>query len=65
MIAFHLPSSQLRHPNLVQLYGVCSKQRPIYIVTEYLRHGSLLHYLRAKERQLIQTPDHLIGKGDC
>ncbi|KAL4631630.1 tyrosine-protein kinase BTK [Arapaima gigas] len=36
----------LQHPNLVQLYGVCTKQRPIYIVTEYLSNGCLLEYLR-------------------
>jgi tyrosine-protein kinase Tec len=36
----------------VQLYGVCSKHRPIYIVTEYMRHGSLLNYLRRHEQTL-------------
>ena len=43
---------KLQHPNLVQLYGVCSKHRPIYIVTEYMRHGSLLNYLRRHEQTL-------------
>ncbi|KAJ2950596.1 hypothetical protein O0L34_g8847 [Tuta absoluta] len=38
--------TKLQHQNLVQLYGVCSKHRPIYIVTEYMRHGSLLKYLQ-------------------
>ncbi|KAG7517791.1 tyrosine-protein kinase BTK [Solea senegalensis] len=37
---------KLRHENLVQLYGVCTEQRPIYIVTEYLSNGCLLSYLR-------------------
>ncbi|XP_006632978.1 tyrosine-protein kinase BTK isoform X2 [Lepisosteus oculatus] len=37
---------KLRHQNLVQLYGVCTKQRPIYIVTEFLANGCLLSYLR-------------------
>uniref|UniRef100_A0A8C6TM03 Tyrosine-protein kinase n=1 Tax=Neogobius melanostomus TaxID=47308 RepID=A0A8C6TM03_9GOBI len=37
---------KLRHENLVQLYGVCTKQRPIYIVTEYLCNGCLLTYLK-------------------
>lgn len=46
---------QLRHQNLVQLYAVCSKQRPIYIVTEYLCHGSLLNYLRDNERTLLNN----------
>lgn len=37
---------KLHHENLVQLYGVCTKQRPIYIVTEFLPNGCLLTYLR-------------------
>lgn len=37
---------KLCHGNLVQLYGVCTKQRPIYIVTEYLANGCLLNYLQ-------------------
>ncbi|GLG99837.1 Serine/threonine-protein kinase GE16371 [Gryllus bimaculatus] len=44
--------TKLQHQNLVQLYGVCSKHRPIYIVTEYMRHGSLLNYLRRHETSL-------------
>lgn len=42
---------KLRHENLVQLYGVCTKQRPIYIVTEYLSNGCLLTYLKEGLRQ--------------
>ncbi|XP_063702861.1 tyrosine-protein kinase Btk isoform X1 [Culicoides brevitarsis] len=45
--------TKLQHSNLVQLYGVCSKHRPIYIVTEYMKHGSLLNYLRRHEQSLI------------
>lgn len=45
--------SKLQHANLVQLYGVCSKHRPIYIVTEYMKHGSLLNHLRRHETSLI------------
>lgn len=35
-----------RHPNLVPLYGVCSQEEPLLIVTEYMCNGSLLDYLR-------------------
>lgn len=42
---------KLRHQNLVQLYGVCTKQRPIYIVTEFLSNGCLLTYLREGLKQ--------------
>ncbi|KAM9835709.1 tyrosine-protein kinase BTK [Syngnathus typhle] len=41
----------LHHENLVQLYGVCTKQSSIYIVTEYLSNGCLLTYLREGLRQ--------------
>ncbi|XP_026468882.1 tyrosine-protein kinase Btk29A-like [Ctenocephalides felis] len=44
--------TKLQHQNLVQLYGVCTKHRPIYIVTEYMRHGSLLNHLRRHELAL-------------
>jgi len=44
--------TKLQHQNLVQLYGVCTKHRPIFIVTEYLKHGSLLSYLRKHETTL-------------
>jgi len=52
--------TKLQHPNLVQLYGVCKRQRPVYIITEYLEYGSLLHYLRAQEKHLSNKPDSLI-----
>ncbi|XP_034453031.1 tyrosine-protein kinase BTK isoform X2 [Hippoglossus hippoglossus] len=42
---------KLHHENLVQLYGVCTKQRPIYIVTEFLSNGCLLSYLREGLKQ--------------
>ncbi|XP_078116383.1 tyrosine-protein kinase BTK [Sander vitreus] len=50
---------KLRHENLVQLYGVCTKQRPIYIVTEFLSNGCLLTYLREGLKQ-HPTTVHLL-----
>lgn len=44
--SFACPNRKLSHPKLVQLYGVCSQQKPIYIVTEFMEHGSLLHFLQ-------------------
>ncbi|XP_068081120.1 tyrosine-protein kinase Src64B [Anabrus simplex] len=37
---------KFRHDRLVALYAVCSKEEPIYIVQEYMCHGSLLEFLR-------------------
>ncbi|XP_028329782.1 tyrosine-protein kinase Tec isoform X2 [Gouania willdenowi] len=36
---------KLSHPKLVQLYGVCSQQRPLYIITEFMERGPLLDFL--------------------
>ncbi|KFQ03829.1 Tyrosine-protein kinase BTK, partial [Leptosomus discolor] len=41
----------LSHEKLVQLYGVCTKQRPIFIITEYMANGCLLNFLREIRRR--------------
>ncbi|KAH8252529.1 hypothetical protein KR032_000385 [Drosophila birchii] len=38
---------KLRHTKLIQLYAVCTVEEPIYIITELMKHGSLLEYLQA------------------
>ncbi|XP_078073195.1 tyrosine-protein kinase Tec-like isoform X2 [Mustelus asterias] len=43
---------KLSHPKLVQLYGVCTQQKPMYIVTEFMELGCLLNYLRQRRGQL-------------
>ena len=40
------------HTNLIQLYAVCAKEEPIYIITEFMKHGSLLEYLREEGKSL-------------
>nr|KAG5705281.1 hypothetical protein BaRGS_010732 [Batillaria attramentaria] len=40
---------KFKHPNLVKLYAVCTKEEPFLIVTEYMCNGSLLDYLRCGE----------------
>jgi tyrosine-protein kinase Tec len=52
--------TKLQHTNLVQLYGVCSKNRPIFIVTEYMRYGSLLNHLRRHEQSLSNNQGLLL-----
>ena len=39
---------KLKHPNLIQLYAVCTIEEPIYIVTELMQNGSLLDYLQSR-----------------
>ncbi|CAF1148453.1 unnamed protein product [Rotaria magnacalcarata] len=36
----------LLHKNTIHLYGVCIKEEPISMATEYMAHGYLLNYLR-------------------
>ena len=43
---------KLRQPKLIQLYAVCTQEEPIYIITELMKHGSLLEYLRGDGRSL-------------
>ncbi|XP_059055404.1 tyrosine-protein kinase Abl [Achroia grisella] len=38
---------EMRHRNLVQLLGVCTREPPFYIITEFMSRGNLLEYLRA------------------
>ncbi|MBN3282058.1 ABL2 kinase, partial [Polyodon spathula] len=46
---------EVKHPNLVQLLGVCTLEPPFYIVTEYMPHGNLLDYLRECNREEVSA----------
>ena len=48
---------KLQHEKLIQLYGVCTVGLPIYIVTELMKHYSLLKYLRNGEGQYLKYPE--------
>lgn len=43
---------KLRHTKLIQLYAVCTVEEPIYIITELMKHGSLLEYLQGKPNEM-------------
>ena len=60
----------LHHPNLLQLYGICSLEEPMYIILELMKHGSLLEYLRSGDGRhltLNQMVDIMaqIAAGEC
>lgn len=38
---------EIKHPRLVQLLGVCTREPPFYIITEFMPFGNLLDYLRS------------------
>ncbi|KAM4712757.1 tyrosine-protein kinase FRK [Anableps anableps] len=50
---------RLRHPKLIQLYAVCTMEEPIYIITELMKHGSLLDYLQKDRGNTLRVPDQI------
>ena len=46
----------LQHEKLIKLYGVCTQGLPIYIVTELMKYGDLLQYLREGKGQYLKIP---------
>ena len=45
---------KLKHKKIIKLYGVCTREEPIYIVTELMKHGILLDYLTKGEGQHLK-----------
>ena len=48
---------KLRHEKLIQLYGVCTQEKPYFIVTELMKNGNLLDYLQRREGQSLKLSD--------
>ncbi|XP_072524379.1 platelet-derived growth factor receptor beta [Salminus brasiliensis] len=42
------------HLNIVNLLGACTKQGPLYLVTEYCRYGDLVDYLHRNKQSFLQ-----------
>ncbi|KAG7170813.1 Tyrosine-protein kinase Btk29A-like 2 [Homarus americanus] len=51
--------TNLKHPNIVELLGVCSHLPEPYIVTECMKGGCLLYHLRNNENALLNNVDVL------
>ena len=45
---------KLRHPSITKLYALCSREEPVFVITELMKHGSLLEYLHDKGALLKQ-----------
>ncbi|XP_067085346.1 LOW QUALITY PROTEIN: platelet-derived growth factor receptor beta-like [Osmerus mordax] len=43
------------HLNIVNLLGACTKTGPIYLVTEYCRHGDLVDFLHRNRALFLQS----------
>ncbi|XP_052281781.1 tyrosine-protein kinase Tec-like isoform X2 [Dreissena polymorpha] len=52
--------TQLSHPNLVQLFGVVTKSKPLIIVTELMQYGALLTYLKRHKTRLLDKVSTLV-----
>ncbi|XP_013406670.1 Abelson tyrosine-protein kinase 2 isoform X2 [Lingula anatina] len=44
---------EMKHENLVQLLGVCTREPPFYIVTEFMPNGNLLDFLRNSSQESL------------
>uniref|UniRef100_A0A183C8P9 non-specific protein-tyrosine kinase n=1 Tax=Globodera pallida TaxID=36090 RepID=A0A183C8P9_GLOPA len=49
----------LNHPNLVQLLGVCTREAPYFILTEFMSRGNLLDFLRNSDHKRLPQPSLL------
>ena len=50
---------KMQHANLVQLYAVCTKEEPVYIVTELMSKGALHSYLQTTEGGNLPLPEYI------
>ena len=50
---------KLHHPNLLQLYAVCTMDEPILIITELVKHGNLLEYMRTGAGRDLTFPKRI------
>ncbi|PAA69305.1 hypothetical protein BOX15_Mlig029197g1, partial [Macrostomum lignano] len=45
----------LNHPNLVQLFGVVTKSKPVMIITDFMPYGSLKDFLRSRRTHYLKN----------
>jgi len=46
---------QLKHPNIIKLYGVCTQEKPMCMITEFMNVGNLQAYLKSKANCLKES----------
>ncbi|XP_033996356.1 LOW QUALITY PROTEIN: platelet-derived growth factor receptor beta-like [Trematomus bernacchii] len=52
------------HLNLVNLLGACTRGGPVYLITEFCRHGDLVNYLQRNKHTFLQSDTHTKSDGD-
>ena len=50
---------KLCHPNLLQLYALCTLEEPILIITELVNQGNLLEYMRTGAGRDLKFPQRI------
>ncbi|KAM7397381.1 hypothetical protein PAMA_005607 [Pampus argenteus] len=46
------------HLNIVNLLGACTRGGPVYLITEFCRHGNLVNYLQRNKHTFLQNDAH-------
>ncbi|XP_029304869.1 platelet-derived growth factor receptor beta-like isoform X3 [Cottoperca gobio] len=52
------------HLNVVNLLGACTRGGPVYLITEFCRHGDLVNYLQRNKHTFLQSDTHTKSDGD-
>lgn len=53
-----------RHLNVVNLLGACTSGGPVYLITEFCRHGDLVKYLQGNKHTFLQGDTSAQSKSD-
>ncbi|XP_071362423.1 platelet-derived growth factor receptor beta-like isoform X2 [Trachinotus anak] len=52
------------HLNVVNLLGACTRGGPVYLITEFCRHGDLVNYLQRNKHTFQQSHTHTKSDSD-
>ncbi|XP_068187623.1 platelet-derived growth factor receptor beta-like isoform X2 [Antennarius striatus] len=52
------------HLNVVNLLGACTRGGPVYLITEFCRHGDLVNYLQRNKHTFLQSDVHKKSESD-
>lgn len=51
---------KMRHKHLVRLHAVCTREEPVYIVTELMPKGALINYLQTEEGKNLRLETYIM-----
>lgn len=51
---------KMDHPNLVRLFAVCTREEPVYIVTELMAKGALISFLQTDEGKSLPLSGYIL-----